>query len=86
MLRHLTEYVPPWYDIIGIQPWEDKYEEMAKAMGIDPTVILFINLRSLVFIYYLFRPRSMYPSSPLIKRYEFMQNKVYMPPQLLTIM
>ena len=25
---------------VGIQPWEDKYEEMAKAMGIDPSVRL----------------------------------------------
>ena len=24
--------------VVGIQPWEDKYEEMAKAMGIDPSV------------------------------------------------
>ena len=28
--------------LIGIQPWEDKYEEMAKAMGIDPEVILLV--------------------------------------------
>jgi hypothetical protein len=33
-------YVPKscYTTIIGIQPWEDKYEEMAKAMGIDPSV------------------------------------------------
>ena len=24
--------------VSGMQPWEDKYSEMAKAMGIDPTV------------------------------------------------
>ena len=24
--------------VTGIQPWEEKYSEMAEAMGIDPTV------------------------------------------------
>ena len=24
--------------LLGIQPWEDKYREMATAMGIDPSV------------------------------------------------
>ena len=30
---------------VGIQPWEDKYDEMATAMGIDPSVsILHTNM------------------------------------------
>ena len=27
--------------LTGIQPWEEKYPEMAKAMGIDPSVSRF---------------------------------------------
>ena len=27
--------------LTGIQPWEEKYPEMAKAMGIDPSVSSF---------------------------------------------
>lgn len=36
--------------IVGIQPWEDMYDEMAKAMGIDPSVRISFAESVIIFV------------------------------------
>ena len=53
-----------WYIHIGIQPWEDKYEEMAKAMGIDPSVTFNHTVCTLINIHVSIQTKKYVPFVP----------------------